>query len=641
MLAPNCYEVYADEAVSLYRELENDIISDIIRRIIKTGKITATAEYQLEILQNSELLYNDILDEISKKSGANEKKIREIFENSGRKTVESDNEIYRENGLKTVEISQSEAMKKVLESRAKKTFGNMKNLTLTTADTSQTAYINACNSAHMQVVSGAFSYQEAIKNAVKKTAENGVAVRYPSGKTDRFDIAVRRAVLTGVGQTAREISVINAEEAGCDLMEISAHSGARPSHAKWQGKIVSLSGKKGYLSKRDIGYGSGDGFGGWNCRHDWFPFFEGRSKRNYTEKDLEKLDEKNIEYNGKKYSQYEISQAQRKIEREIRSAKREQLAFKTAYDETKDPETKKAMLDSLNDAKRKVAEKQAKMRDFVRQTGQDRDYFREQNYSDKPTKNNFGKDLTFSLNSGKININKSDNIDFPIKPLSENAKEFQNTYMEQYSKKYPKYIEALTYRFNNGSERMQNLFLDYVRLDSVADESLVGKTPHFNPTTKKIYMNFTLDFIQNSNGKGVGMVYFHEHGHLIDKALGDISFKNEKFYNALEKDYVYLKKQFTDENITYEEMCIIISEQFQNPRTDCGVSDIVNGLSYGAIKGCGYHDGTNYWNKKTICQEAFANIFDSQFDEQKYKRMQSFFPNALQEFERMLEESYE
>ena len=282
------------------------------------------------------------------------------------------------------------------------------------------------------------------------------------------------------------------------------------------------------------------------------------------------------------------------------------------------------------------------MSDFITQTGQDRDYSREQNYGRVDYKKNTQNSLTSPSNSGKLNSNISDSFDFPVKPLSENAKEFQFTYMKQYSKKYPKYTEALTYRFNNGSEHMQNLFLDYVRLDSVADESLVGKNPHFNPATKKIYMNFTLDFIQNSKGKGVGMVYFHEHGHLIDKALGDISIKNPEFIKLLRKDFLYLKDKISNENqnhLTYGELCEIIAEQLQDARTDCGVSDIINGLSYGVIKGCGYHnkkeDGSNYWNDVTICQEAFANMFDAQFDEQKYQRMKLFFPNALKEFENM------
>ena len=71
--------------------------------------------------------------------------------------------------------------------------------------------------------------------------------------------------MTGIGQTTGQICLANARELGCDLMEITAHAGARRSHSAWQGQVVSLSGRKGYLSLSDIGYGTGDGFKGWNC----------------------------------------------------------------------------------------------------------------------------------------------------------------------------------------------------------------------------------------------------------------------------------------------------------------------------------------------------------------------------------------
>ena len=303
-----------------------------------------------------------------------------MFEDAGVRTVNFDNQIYRAVGLVPVDIRQSPAMRQTLEAGYRKTLGNMRNLTLTTANMGQTTYYNACNQAYMKVISGAFSYQEAIKKAVQKTAQDGAFVLYPSGHRDRVDVAVRRSVLTGVGQTCREIGIMNAEENDCDLMELSAHFGARPTHAEWQGQIVSLSGRKGYLSLSDIGYGTGDGFGGWNCRHDWFPYFEGYSRRNYTDSYLKSLNEKNIEYNGEKYSQYEISQIQRRYEREIRSAKREKVAFDTAVKETSDSELKAVMKSGSDYANQQIKEKQAQMRDFIQQTGNKRDYFREQNY---------------------------------------------------------------------------------------------------------------------------------------------------------------------------------------------------------------------------------------------------------------------
>lgn len=131
---------------------------------------------------------------------------------------------------------------------------------------------------------------------------------------------------------------INAQELGCDLMEITAHAGARPSHAAWQGRIVSLSGQKGYLSLSDIGYGTGDGFKGWNCRHDWYPYFEG-STRMYSEKDLEELNAKNIEYpDGSMHTLYEAEQQQRAYERKIRATKRTLAACDEALNNLSDEE---------------------------------------------------------------------------------------------------------------------------------------------------------------------------------------------------------------------------------------------------------------------------------------------------------------
>ena len=400
MLTPDYYESCVDDILNLYAQLEDDIISDVVRRMMKTGFVTESAKHQAEMLQNAGLLYDDILAEISKYTDASSAQVKALFEDAGVRTVNFDNQIYRAVGLVPVDIRQSPAMRQTLEAGYRKTLGNMRNLTLTTANMGQTTYYNACNQAYMKVISGAFSYQEAIKKAVQKTAQDGAFVLYPSGHRDRVDVAVRRSVLTGVGQTCREIGLMNAEENDCDLMELSAHFGARPTHAEWQGQIVSLSGRKGYLSLSDIGYGTGDGFGGWNCRHDWFPYFEGYSRRNYTDSYLKSLNEKNIEYNGEKYSQYEISQIQRKYEREIRSAKREKVAFDTAVKETSDSELKAVMKSGSDYANQQIKEKQAQMRDFIQQTGNKRDYFREQNYGKVIYTKNSGNPLT----SGKNNV---------------------------------------------------------------------------------------------------------------------------------------------------------------------------------------------------------------------------------------------
>ena len=500
-------------------------------------------------------------------------KVQALFENAGVETVSIDNEVYRENGLTPVDIRQSPAMRRTLEAGYRKTLGSMKNLTLTTANTSQTAYINACNQAYMQITSGAFSYQEAIRQAIQRTAQNGAMVTYPSGHTERIDVAVRRAVLTGVGQTCREIGMMNAEECGCDLMEISAHSGARPDHAKWQGKIVSLSGRRGYLSLKDIGYGTGDGFGGWNCRHDWFPFFEGVSKPVYNAQDLQKLDEKNIMYNGKMYSQYEISQIQRRYEREIRAAKREQSAFSVAVEEADDPELKQVMQDSLNYSNSLVKDRQAKMRDFIRQTGQDRDYFREQNYSKENNdinhikysvaQNSSNGYIDISENNGIITLEEISIFENNMKKLGfENVTGFENfqgnpSVLNELYNDFSKLKSAFPNHFNGISINFGN---QEIGENAYAGYNTVTGVFHFNPSIYNSLSNleqfYKSDVLANYHPKGTTYraTVFHEFGHYIEK-IANINNKKlvKLLYNKFNNGYFNRKlgDEWIGKNLSY------------------------------------------------------------------------------------------
>ena len=368
MLSPSYYDKLCDQLITLYGELDNAIVGDIVRRLLKTGEMTDTAKWQAKQLQESGMLYDDVLTEIARRTDATKNHVKALFEDAGVESVKNDNVRYREAGLEGI-IKLSPAAMQVLNAGYEKCLGELSNLTLTTANTAQQAYITACNNAYMQVSSGAFDYNTAIRNAVKVSAAQGTEVLYPSGHIDKLDVAVRRSVLTGVGQTCRQLSLTNANDMGCDLMEITAHSGARPSHAEWQGQLVSLSGRKGYLSLKDIGYGTGDGFGGWNCRHDWYPFFEGISSRNYSDKRLKELNAKNIEYNGKKYTEYEISQMQRKFERDIRQLKREALASDTARNNASDDALKQQFSDDFTAVSVKLKDKERQLEKFLKDTG--------------------------------------------------------------------------------------------------------------------------------------------------------------------------------------------------------------------------------------------------------------------------------
>lgn len=376
MLSPSEYEHLCDQLITLYDDLDNAIINDMVKRMMKTGKVTEATAWQAKQLQQSGMLYEDILEEIAKRTNATRNQVRTLFEDAGVQSIRNDNRSYKAAGLETI-VKMSDAALQTLNAGYKKCMGDLSNLTLTTANTSQTAYIKACNLAYMEVTSGTMDYGTAIRRAVQSAADEGSWILYPSGHRDRLDVAVRRSVLTGVGQTVRKISEINANDMDCDIMEITAHAGARPSHAEWQGQLASLSGKNvgrkidgaRVYSLKEIGYGTGDGFGGWNCRHDWFPFFEGISSRAYSNQRLKDLNAKNIEYNGKMYSEYEIDQMQRALERKVRERKRAVSAADTAVKNAPDDQTANQMKAFFTEQSVKLKQAEKNLSDFISATG--------------------------------------------------------------------------------------------------------------------------------------------------------------------------------------------------------------------------------------------------------------------------------
>ncbi len=380
------YEPSADRIIALYQQLEDDILSAVIRRILKMGYVSEASKHQLEVLQAAGLLYDDIVQLIADRTDACTAQVRALFEDTGVQTVEIDNSLHEAAGALPIDIRQDSSTRQVLEAGYKKTLGTMRNLVSTTATQTQTAFIQTCDRIYMQVSSGAFSYQEAIMNALRALADTGATVSYPTGHTDRMDVAVRRCVLTGVSQTAAAVSLRQAEDAGCYLMEITAHSGARPDHAKWQGQLVTITGKDAgkiidglrVFTLSEIGYGSGEGFKGWNCHHNWHAYYPGFSTPNYTQEELKKLDEPCISYNGKLYTEYEVSQMQRAQERRVRAWKRRCITAQEGVNSATDEATRATAQAEFDRSARYLKTNEAKLKDFCRQTGQDRDRFREQ-----------------------------------------------------------------------------------------------------------------------------------------------------------------------------------------------------------------------------------------------------------------------
>jgi hypothetical protein len=358
-------DILSAPMVELWDEYTTSVINDIARRL---GKLAIeSAAWQVQRLTESSMVYNDILAELSRMTGKSEAVLRDLFKQAGVKSMRFDDSVYRRAGLDPLPLNLSPAMAQTLAAGLRKTGGVMRNLTMTTAMTGQEAFISAADIAYMQVSTGAMSYDQAIRAAVKNVASEGLSViDYASGRTDQIDVAMRRTVLTGVAQTTGNLTMARADEMGCDLVQTSAHAGSRPEHEPWQGQVFSRSGTNpdypDFVS--ETGYGEVDGLMGVNCRHTFFPFFEGISENAYSEETLNEMEDKTVTVDNREISQYEASQVQRGIERKIREWKREAGALEAAN------------LDNAAEIA-KVKEWQARMRDFIKQTKLQRQRIRE------------------------------------------------------------------------------------------------------------------------------------------------------------------------------------------------------------------------------------------------------------------------
>ena len=341
MLAPDYLDHAPDRLVLLWQQVEDDILRDVARRISKMDTLTPTVNWQLWRYEQTEALRQDVVKKLARYTGKSEAEIRRLMQEAATRAMEAEDEIYYHYGKEPTPFAGNETLQALLNAGYQQTAGTFHNLTATTANTVSGQFEAALDRAHLKVSSGAFDYKSAVKSAVDSLADTMKYVTYPTGHTDTLEVAARRAVLTGVNQTGAKLQVARADEMGVAFFETTAHGGARPSHAEWQGRQFHRGGAVDYMGRHypdfeaATGYGTGAGLCGWNCRHTFFAIFpELGAPPAWTQESLEALNARDIEYNGGRYTRYEISQMQRARERTVRKYKRRYLAEDAAGADT-------------------------------------------------------------------------------------------------------------------------------------------------------------------------------------------------------------------------------------------------------------------------------------------------------------------
>lgn len=362
---PEILDALPEELAELFRGLEITLLEEICSRLKLSDQLNEVTVQNIRALRSHGIDLNDIEKAIREAAGISQKKLEQLLDD-----VVERNQSYYTEMIDIAAVTKPETLvsERDIDAIRQQTHDAFTNLTKSMGflvDNGRTmlppakAYQWALDSAEMQIKSGAISYNQAITSAVKQLADSGLCVvydkagnpiknmvRYESGHKDQLDVAVRRAVMTGVNQINQKYREQSMDYLETDLVETSAHLGARnidgqngwENHEKWQGKVYRWKAKPKTSTgeypdfEQTCGYGSVTGIGGANCRHSFYGFVEGVMERTYTDEQLESMKAENhkFTFEGKEYDGYKATQKQREIERTIRKLKREQAAFKAA-----------------------------------------------------------------------------------------------------------------------------------------------------------------------------------------------------------------------------------------------------------------------------------------------------------------------
>lgn len=325
---------------SVWMDAEDRIMEDIVRRIKKTGEITSTADYQINRLIELGKSTEEVEQILKDALGASYPEMYELYDEVANWQYVRNKDIYLQINGNFTPPEDNEWLKQISEAVKKQTKDALENLSQSYGFTVMMGnkrvftpfaqyYQQYVDAAIMDVVSGGFDYNTVIRRVVTQMTNSGLrTVGYASGYSSRVPVAARRAVLTGIAQITGKVAEQNAALLGTDYYEVDWHSGARPDHRVWQGKVYS------YKQLIDVcGLGTVTGLHGANCYHDYYPFIPGVSERLYTDEWLEEQNQKESQtktWMGKEYDAYGRTQKQRQMETAMRAQRQKVDLLKEA-----------------------------------------------------------------------------------------------------------------------------------------------------------------------------------------------------------------------------------------------------------------------------------------------------------------------
>jgi hypothetical protein len=355
----------SDPVIDVYLDIEYELLMNIAKRLKKHHTLLTEDDiesWQMASLNEVESLSTENLQTIAEYSNKTADEVRKQLNKAGYDSIRDNEEILQQ-GVRTGRLDdappvmESAALLSILEAYERQALNTFNLVNTTMLDQSRQAYVDILNQTAGQVMSGNVTGQQALRSTISQWSEGGVpALVDRAGKRWSPEAYTSMIFRSTSNSVANDMQNARMDEYDVDLVEISAHDGARPLCAPYQGRVFSRSGNDpDYPALSDTTIGEPAGLFGVNCGHRQYPFIKGISKKTYEPKD----DAENERI-------YEESQKQRYLERQIRYAKREENMLAEIGDR-----------EGAERAHRKMLDRQANQREFIKRTGRTRRYDRE------------------------------------------------------------------------------------------------------------------------------------------------------------------------------------------------------------------------------------------------------------------------
>ncbi|PEB52505.1 hypothetical protein COO03_11740 [Bacillus sp. AFS098217] len=361
-MTPEQIEQLSLFVIDIYLKIEAEILyrMGIALRMDENVTNENIKQWNIEKLAQLGKLTNESYSIIAKHAKMTQKEVRKALYKAGYMgAAAQDKELQAMlPNADVVPVKKSNTIAKILltlEKTALEAF-NLVNTTMISA--ARQGFLDIVNETTAKVLVGLRTPQQALRETAARWAKKGIpSITDKVGRRWSTEGYVNTVIRSTSNRVANETQFARMDEYEVDLIEVSSHIDSRPGCAPYQGRIYSRSGKsKKYPPFSSTSYGEASGLLGVNCRHVIYGYIEGKNKKTYHPYPKSETDKA-----------YKQSQQQRELERNIRRAKKELRMAEGMKDEV-----------SINKAKQKVRDRQAKMRNFINESGRTRRKNREQ-----------------------------------------------------------------------------------------------------------------------------------------------------------------------------------------------------------------------------------------------------------------------